>query len=56
MSSKAGDDKVVPLCHFCHMDLHGWGDEVDFFFLNGWDYEDVKNGSEDVERIWNWIK
>ena len=46
MGMKAGDDKCVPLCHDHHMQLHGNGDERDFFELHGWEYEKVVHLAE----------
>jgi hypothetical protein len=38
---KSGDDFTVPLCHPCHMDLHGFGDERSWWALKGVDPMDV---------------
>ncbi len=34
MGLKADDSHTVPLCHWCHQDLHLNGDETDYFAVN----------------------
>lgn len=41
MGTKACDSKAVPLHHDCHQELHLYGDEVEWFALNGEEYEDI---------------
>jgi hypothetical protein len=43
MGIKASDSHAVPLCHFCHMELHSDGNEIKWFEYRGWEYEKVKN-------------
>lgn len=60
MGMKAGDDKVVPLCHMHHMELHHGGNELTFFEKYGYDYEHVKGYAETLYRetkdgVENWL-
>lgn len=36
-SQKVGDQHTVPLCHGCHFELHGFGDERTWWGLKGID-------------------
>ena len=49
MSLRSGDKDVVPLCSFCHKDLHMHGNELKFF-------NEIANnqnlGQEKCQKLW----
>jgi hypothetical protein len=48
---KSGDDYTIPLCHYCHSDLHRCGDEVGFFDAFNVDFETVKAYAQELYNI-----
>ena len=48
MAKKTGDEWAVPLCFIHHEALHLNGDEIEFFEIHGWEYEQVKNLAKEL--------